>query len=265
VPLNQYNIITVLFSYLIEACNILIVFISLPIMYVLTIDHVDFITGQLIFLAIWSTSNTVCLLSIAISVFKILLLVRFSEIFPLDPLLLGRKVLVLSIIVGFVPSTGISTYETLHGIGSMNLVSYFTGKEQSRTVYPLPFIIMTSLFFAITLVMLFATLVYTSYFIRMNSSLSSELVQQHQKLSISLRKLMLGLVLFLIPHAMTTNSMVGGHVGDLSCQILLTPLFVNLMFIFFIFDDCVWDFLKRLISQKLQSLTWRNGRKIFPI
>jgi hypothetical protein len=113
VPLNQYNIITVLFSYLIETCNLLIVFISLPILYVLAIRHVDFVTGQLIFLAIWSTSNTVCLLSIAISVFKILLLVRFSDIFPLDPQMLGRKVLMFSIIVGFVPSISISIYETL--------------------------------------------------------------------------------------------------------------------------------------------------------
>jgi hypothetical protein len=73
------------------------------------------------------------------------------------------------------------------------------------------------------------------------------------------------MVLFLIPAAMTTNSIVEEHVGDLSTQILLTPLLVNLMLIFFIFDDCVFDCLKRLLRQKLQMLTWRNGRKIFPI
>ena len=266
VPINQYNIITVLFSYFIEVCNIFILFLSLPILYVLVVGHLVFVAGQLTFLTIWCTSNTVCLLSIAISVFKILLITRFSLIFPLDPEVVGRKVLALSSILGSLPSLVITIYQTINGVSSMHLVAYFTGEQLSRTVNPLPFFIVTTVLFTVALIMLPVTMLITSHFIQNhNSSLSTEIAEQQFKLTISLKRLLLGLVLFLIPAAMTTSRVIGSPGGGLSCQIILTPFFVNLMFTFFVFDGCVWDFIKRALRQKFQFIHRHYERKICPI
>jgi hypothetical protein len=85
IPLAEVNMTNVIFSYYIEVVNIMMLFCTVPMIYVYCIYPLPLVWAQLAFIGVQSCASLINGLGAAVSCFHILYVLKFEAVFPLDP------------------------------------------------------------------------------------------------------------------------------------------------------------------------------------
>jgi hypothetical protein len=197
----------------------------------------------------------ICKLFLAISVTKILLVTRFSWIFPQDPGKLGKIILLIATIAAILPNAAVCCYKTVRCQITSNTMAYLAGVtncHQGVSFYQI-YLVFWALMSGFALVL---ALFYIPYYLEVH--VTSQAIQTGEsngiKKEINLKRILLGFCGFIF-HLLigVTVSYAGGDKG-LPLNGYTSTASLNMMLIFFILDDGVWNFVKSYLPDKIYFL-----------
>ena len=180
---NQANILNILFIYNIEAMNISAGFSAWTNIYVMVFHPLPYYLAQLSVLVIWCGGAVSIILNSAIPLFKIIFVTNFDFIFAQDPEILGKRILIVSLVLGCAPPSLICIYQFSQGIVATSSVAFLMGDNpEERKVVPL-MPMYSGIWIIINLIVLSFTLVFIPCYIKRNhrSIISAEPTQMEEE------------------------------------------------------------------------------------
>jgi hypothetical protein len=265
-PLARRNVLTVLFSFNIELINLLISHISFLGMFFISVSDFNFVIAQIMITLTNAEGCIVCELFFSMSVAKIILVTNFSWIFPYDPNQLGKIIICVAAVVGFLPCLAVCVHETIQGNTMTNMVAYLANMPYCHQKMPFlqAYLIFWALLACCTLVL---TLLYIPHHLK--KYVNSQAIQTGEcndpKKEINLKKILVGLFGILFHLVITVIVNHRGLYHGMPVNALSSTASLNLMLVFFIFDNSVWDFLQEIISRELNDFKKMfRGTKVSP-
>jgi hypothetical protein len=243
------SILTVLFRRNIELINLLVTWNACILVIIIAFGPMSFLMAQIVVASGQAFLCLLCELALAISVFKILLVTQFDWVFSHDPDQLGYKVLATAIVLAFLPSAAICSYQTSKDTMMANSIAYLTDSIDYDTSFPLMLVYIIFWTILGVLTMIFA-LVYIPYYIKHH--LSSQAVEigeaaGHARKEVSIGRILLGFLgisIFLVFTIVIHNYDLG---SDFPAQLYIGITSLNLMLGYFIQEPDVISFIKRCI------------------
>ena len=175
---NQANILNILFIYNIEAMNISAGFSAWTNIYVMVFHPLPYYLAQLTVLVI-----SLHHLNSAIPLFKIIFVTNFDFIFAQDPEIFGKRILIVSLVLGCAPPSLICIYQFSQGIVATSSVAFLMGDnpEERKVVLLMP--MYSGIWIIINLIVLSFALVFIPCYIKRNhrSIISAEPTQMEEE------------------------------------------------------------------------------------
>ena len=130
------NMTNVIMSYYIEVVNALMIFCTLPYVYVLCVGPLSLLPAQFAYTVVHCCASLIVALGSAVSCFHILYVIKFEVLFSLDPQEVGRRSFVLLALVICLPNALVGIYTTFKGLHVAKDVVMLTQSESVGTGLP---------------------------------------------------------------------------------------------------------------------------------
>ena len=256
----------VLFSYNIELINVIITEISLLTSFVEAFSHLNFVIAQTCICIIIAQSCTLCQVFLSISVTKILLVRNFSWIFPFDPTRMGHMIIFIALIISFLPCMAVSIYETVHGQLMLNTVAYLVGQPpcQCGISFLQAYLMAWALLAFCSLILASVYIPHQLKVLAASQSIKTGEIGEPKK-EINLKRILLGLFGTIFHLTLANIDNYSGIYRGLPVNGYSGTTSLNIMLVYFLLDDGVWDCTKRNLLKKFPFLTsFVKGRKVAP-
>lgn len=244
---NQGSILIIIFIYFIEALETTGGVLSWTTVYVLIFHPFSFLLSQIILTVCWSTATAAFVLISAVSVFKILFVTHFDLVFSQDPDVLGKKVLMVSLLLGCIPHGLICIYQSTNGIVSTPAVAFLAGESSAKVAAPL--MQFYALFwFIFYLFMLIFTILFIPFYLNKSQGavISAELSQRKENIQkISLSRMIYGATVAVICLLAAIINFGMPVERGLPIQTPLAVLTVTCMLLFHVFENNTWNYGKK--------------------
>jgi len=246
------SVITVIFSFNIELINLLVSEASLLIIFVESLSRLSFALAQIAHSLTLAQGCIISELFFAVSVTKILLVTNFSWIFPYDPNQLGKVIICLAMAVAILPSSALCFYDIVQGKVMTNMVAYMAKIPYCKQETA---ILQVYLIFWILLAFssLVFTLLYVPHYLQTHAnSLAIQTGESNEpKKEVSLKRIILGFIGILFHVIIVVISNYTGLFQGLPINAFSITTTLNLMLVFFVLDDSVWDDIKVNLSKTM--------------
>jgi hypothetical protein len=143
------NIKTVLLSYIVEVMNMMMIFGTLPYIYLLIIKPLPLFMAQFVFVILHCCGSLIVALGSAISCFHISFVVKFETVFSLDPQEVGRRTFTVLTVLICLPNITVGTYnlvQGLHSVGGAAILTQTEYRDQGVRFIPTYSLLWTSTF-----------------------------------------------------------------------------------------------------------------------
>jgi hypothetical protein len=264
------SIIIILFIYYIRVAHAIASIICWSIVLLWATGPVTFYLAQLATMLVWCGASVMAILGASISLFKVLLVTNFDLIFNLDPETLGRRVLVLSLLVGCLPHVVICSYQTAHGVRSAPAVAYLMGESMAAESVNL-LQIYGFFWLLASLLMLIAAVLFIPIYTRrhQHAAIAAEHhVHQRTMTSISLARVLVGSSGLALIIMINIIGQVNGLAGDYPIQSILSAGLIGLQFLIFILHENVLKYVRTKFSAMLINWNFsfrKSKNKIDPV
>lgn len=261
------SILTVLFVINVELFNLTNVFVCCSYIYVIVVDSMSFFAAQIVVSVSYVLSFLLSEVSLAISLFKILLVTHFYLIFPYEPSKLANCVLMIAAALAFIPSIVIFTYQTANGQMVSNSLPFLTKLDNYLPGIPY-FTFYLSLWLVLAITMMLIALFYIPHFLKENlSSHSIEMAEANcVRRQVSIKRLFLG---FIGTLPTVVVALVGNNnslTKEFPNQIYVATLSMNMVLMYFFLEKPVIIFFKRKCTSLMLSMSiLPRGATVEPI
>jgi hypothetical protein len=264
---HHANIISILFTYFIEAAHVYGLLICAGYAFVLAIGSMPFHLAQLMGAAAWCSANMMIFMGGGISLFKILLVTHFDLVFMQDPERLGHRVLGFAFLVICLPHTAILIYQSAHGVKIASIVSFFMGEPLIDAAEASPTIIFGTFWFVLSMLILVAAKLYIPY--KLNQHQSSA-IEAGARMEDKAKKIPWSYIIFASVFAVFL--IIINVVGQSSAEIRRFPVeiipamiavFICLVLLILIMNSNAIGFTKKLIRKEIKHLR-QSLRRAFP-
>jgi hypothetical protein len=221
-------------------------------LYVLSIGPMPFYLAQLVNVLVWGSASATALLGTSISLFKILFVTHFDLIFNQSPEELGRTVLCACLLIAGIPHCTAYIYYTINNAKITPVVAYYMGEPMAaESVGPMQIFCAACL--TLDLLLMALALVFIPWYARRQLSLSVLAIENSEMKTINLARVLICITVMIVTLIIGLVSQAYGLARDFPTRVLVIPLFICGMFIFFILDNNVKNFVKKRLAAQLQS------------
>ena len=259
---------TVLFKINVEVINITTILICCAVLFVIVAVPMSFILAQIVSAVLHALSALLCELALAISLFKILLVTRFSLIFSLDPDKLGAYVLGTAAAIAFLPSAAICAYQTAAGQLIVKELAFLTKSPDHH--HGIPYLTLYVVFWTIiSMCMMLIAVFYIPHYIGQHLSSNSVLIAEAGvvRKQVNIKRILLGFLGFSTVLGVTMFVNMADIEGNFAQQLSTcsAPFSFNLMLSYFLLEKDVILFFRDQLLARIPVLGWlTRGASVSP-
>jgi hypothetical protein len=256
-PPAYRSILIVLVSYSIEVLNIIIGIFSVSMIFVNSIVPLNFMVAQFVVCFMYAFVCLFIHLILATSISKILLVTHFNKIFPMDPELIGSRILRIGLLLSFIPSVIYCSYQTYQEQMMISFVAYLTNSKEVSTP-PVPHMAIYIVFWIILCILSMLVAVFgIPYYIQHYLSSTTLQVAEAQSIlrkEINLKRILLSMVWL----AIVSASILIVHHYKLGTahqpQVYVAVASFNLVLTSFVLQPDVYNCIKRNLAARMPVL-----------